>query len=612
MGCAPYQKFINCLLIFTLACMQIIQGQLFKGIDQYYASHIAPLPSCLLTNPAANAAACTKFFTQTTSLKSASPPHTTNLTKGPASQDTHWKIMNDKEDNFNQAFKYSDTDNQACNDAIAAFSEINDICTPFLHSIPIDKFVQEIYLLNKPLIDISCNITQLGVAQTNDTKIFLPGCTPESAGADDQCLNSPIYWQAFDLLNSYGTGYVYKYPNPADGFSMLDYIATWVTAQMHAQNNTDQAGQPITPQINLFDPNSFLNSTNNIQSRVATDLNSALQTALNLLTNPANHFPSDNLAKLNGKTSVTCNPNLQCDSQDTTCIPCCEVPTMSYTDAQAFLMNGLHNKLTDLYNFQEESAVLKNMYRPDSGIAALDKTKIPDLAIVDPVAILNVDTTTEINGQPIPLAIGKVLTNWPEDPKFLDEAVTTYIQYSVYRTIAENQFTTKAGEKFYCDPMYLMDKFMNTTNLCNLAAVELGKIREFESTMVSIAIFIVIFAVTEGLAVGLAGMIDVGLGLEETFTTQFFMRSFFQFYNYAMLIPMAISLSRSPEATGWFNSLPKALRDVWAPPLGLTFNNNISILEANLACELSEYLAALTHTTAEPCRVSDYTPVEFG
>lgn len=484
-----------------------------------------------------------------------------------------------------------------CGNLQAKFTALNNVCQPFIAQLSINQFAEDLISLNQPLIDIICIISQLGVADSNNGDIFLPGCSPASAGGGyNACLNSPAYWEPFTLLNSYNAGYVYKYPTPADGSGILDYINSWQIAQTYAQQNQDQTGSPITPQINVFDPNSFLNSTNNIQSRVTTDLNDGLQAALDILTNPINNFPGNNLTKLNNKTVVTCDPNTQCDPTALTCTLCCNPPTMSYPDAQTYFINNLHNMLTELLEFQASSTVMENFY--GNLFTPLTASQIPDLAMIDTASVTKVDPTNIINNLPIPLMVQKVVTNVP-DATVIQNAQRAYVTYSLLKEIAQTPFTDTTGtitssadEAFYCDPQSLLNLYLQVATACDVAAADQVPYIEFTSAVVSSALFIAILGVAASVA-GSALALSMFGSIASTSSV------LISFYGAATLIPMFLSLS--PGASTWFKTLPKWLQDAWSPNLTKGIEDNIAKLENQLGCELAEYIADFKHTTTT-CR----------
>ncbi|HLB93673.1 MAG TPA: hypothetical protein VJJ81_00325 [Candidatus Babeliales bacterium] len=488
-----------------------------------------------------------------------------------------------------------------CIAATNTFINTNNACKPVIAAATPQPYLDELQAMVQPFIDISCIVTQLQAADSNNIHIFLPGCDPKNTACaalnfNDQ-FGNPYYYMAPNLIWSYLAGYVYNYPNSASqptqpkGFGIRDYVKNWTLAQTYAQSGQDQMGNQIAAQINVFNPNSFLNATNNITSQIIGDLQLALQKNIDLLAaNPANDFPGSNLGLLNNKT-ITCNPNVNYQ------VPCCNTPTMSWPDAQANLMNSLNQKMNAILIRQQDQTALE-YFQTYTLFNPLDPTKIPELAQIDPVGsmLLSSSTSTIINNLPQPLYVGKVVTNYPNQQAV--EAATQ--EYFTQAALTDQIFLTAVdvnGNTVSCAPGNLVAQYQNVMQTCALAAEEIAP---FDAAVAFLAT-LVIYAVAFELAGAGAELLVEDVELDTLITSLMNVsgrgiQALLKLYGVALNIGMFINFSSGGKT--WFESLPVGVQEVWSPPLNIITPTNLKILEKQLLCSLNEALLEYSPTSS--------------
>lgn len=477
-----------------------------------------------------------------------------------------------------------------CNTAVQSFINTNSACAPVIKAATPQVYLDELTQLQQPLIDNVCILAQLQAASDADQNIFLPGCDPTDLSCQDPSNTdpnaNPYYYMATFILSSYLAGYVFHYPSPAIGYGITNYIYDWNIAQTKAQQGTDQQGNPIIPQINVFDPNSFLNASNNTNSQVNGDLQLALQHLNNLLNVADNLFPGAddiNLAKLNHKAITTCNPNDLCPIGSSTCIPCCNAPAISLPDAQANIMNTLNTKMNAIYAKQQSDSTILDYFATYTIFTPLDPTLIPPAAQVAPVAFISTSSLVMANNLPQPTNVGKVVTNW--DPKYLSLPVLQ--EYWTQATLTDQILLTATdvnGNTVSCSPGSLMALYQNTMSTCELSAEQIAPFDAAVTTLASLAIFGVAFAIGGAMADALA---DSTIGpLISTFGKA--LNVLIKLYSFNLNIVMLINFSTNGAT--WFKTLPPAAQDILSPPLNIIVPANLKILEHQLECLLNENL----------------------
>lgn len=593
-------RLITDLLLFlSLISTPIINPGFWDSLIetcQQVTGHIGAVFGCALPNPAYDMMpfstknpACNAIFPYT--LATCTDKNGSSVDNAPCSDNALLNFVNEG--------STAEIEKKLCKTATQTLINTNNACTPVIAAATPQKYFDELTAMFQPLIDIACIITQLQAADMNNPNIFLPGCDPTNAACKaisfTDPFDNPYYYMAANLIWSYTAGYVYNYPNtttqppshqptPQGNFGIKDYCTNWSLAQTFAQNGQDQQGNQIAAQINVFNPNSFLNATNNITSQVIGDLQLALKKNIDFLTNPINDFPGSNLGLLNKKI-VSCNPNA-------TKVPCCNAPTMNLADAKANIMNKLNQKMNAILT-KQQGQVFFDYFQTYTLFKPLDPTKIPPLAQINPVGLLSISSKTSLirNNLPQPLYVGKEVINF-----FLSGTTAIAATQQEYLTQAAqtDQILLTAidvnGNEVSCSPGNLTALYKNTMNLCALAAEEIAPFNAVATMLVTFAIYAAAFQLA-GAGAELLADADLGAFINGLGT---FSKILIRVYGNALNVGMFINFSSGGRA--WFQSLPPALQDAWSPPLNIITPVNLKILEQQLECSLEETLLGFNQT----------------